>query len=219
MPPQRRAFLEEMVRFAAADDPDVVCLQEVPVWALARLEEWSEMQTIGAVAARPRLVSAELGRVLTDLHHGLLRSALTGQANAILVARRHGVSSPRSTRVSKWWEGERRICQTAQVEGLGLVANFHVTPGLADRQLVRVVQVVESLAGQLPVVLCGDANIRPGRGETYPQLERLGYSTPAPGIDQILARGLKLVSGPTESPHTLNGIVVSDHAPIEAVVQ
>ena len=62
--------------------------------------------------ARPRLRSAELGRWLTDLNHGLLRSAVTGQANAILVAPR----SRRWTRSARSWSaraGERRICHGA----------------------------------------------------------------------------------------------------------
>src|SRR5439155_18255096 len=84
-PPERRAFLEEMVRLASADEPDALCLQELPVWALTRLEGWSGMQAFGAVAARPLLFSAELGGAITELHHGLFRSALTGQANAILL--------------------------------------------------------------------------------------------------------------------------------------
>jgi hypothetical protein len=54
VPPERHAFLEEMVRLATADDPGVVCLQEVPIWALLYLEVWSGMTTVGAVAARPR---------------------------------------------------------------------------------------------------------------------------------------------------------------------
>jgi len=58
VPPGRRAYLEEMVRLVTGDDPDVVCLQEVPVWALRRLEGWSDMAAFGAVAARPRLGSA-----------------------------------------------------------------------------------------------------------------------------------------------------------------
>jgi endonuclease/exonuclease/phosphatase family metal-dependent hydrolase len=45
LPPQRRGFLDEMVRLASADDPDVVCFQEVPAWALRRF-------TAGDVAAR-----------------------------------------------------------------------------------------------------------------------------------------------------------------------
>src|SRR3954451_19261578 len=83
VPPERRGFLDEMVRLVTADGPDVVSLQEVPVWALRHLEERSGMTAVGAVAAQPRLRSAELGRLVTELHHGILRSALTGQANAI----------------------------------------------------------------------------------------------------------------------------------------
>ncbi len=92
VPPERAAYLEEMVRLAAADGPDVVCLQELPVWALGRLEDWSGMAAVGAVAAPPRLGPlrwpAALGRLVTGANHGLLRSAVTGQANAMLVARR-----------------------------------------------------------------------------------------------------------------------------------
>src|SRR5918998_2252388 len=87
LPPRRNDRLEEMIRLASADDPDVVCLQELPVWALGHLDGWSEMTALGDVAARPRLgpfpSSAQLGRTLTELNHGLLRSAFTGQANAI----------------------------------------------------------------------------------------------------------------------------------------
>src|ERR1700745_1402766 len=91
VPPERRAYLREMVELVTADDPDVVCLQEVPAWALGRLEGWSGMRVTGAVAAPPLLRSAELGRWITDLNHGLLRSAVTGEALAVLVARRHAI--------------------------------------------------------------------------------------------------------------------------------
>ena len=78
-----------MVRLATADEPDVLCLQELPVWALGHLEGWSGMSAIGDVARRPMLgpfpSTPEVGRVLTELNHGLLRSAFTGQANAVLV--------------------------------------------------------------------------------------------------------------------------------------
>ena len=40
-PPERASFLEEMVRLASADEPDVLLLQEVPAWALGRLSTWS----------------------------------------------------------------------------------------------------------------------------------------------------------------------------------
>ena len=120
-----------MVRLASGDRPDLLALQEVPVWALGRLAEWSGMTAVGAVAARPRLGSAELGRLLTSADHGRLRSAVTGQANAILVAphlrvleRRTLVLNPARLRPAV---RERRVCQAIRVENVGIVANFHAT--------------------------------------------------------------------------------------------
>ena len=36
-PPGRRAYLRQMIELVTRDRPDVVCLQELPVWSLARL--------------------------------------------------------------------------------------------------------------------------------------------------------------------------------------
>src|SRR5262249_18402375 len=140
---------------------DVLCLQEVPVWAVRHLPGWSGMQAFGDVAARPSLgplpSSAELGRVVTETNHGLFRSALTGQANAILLtpearvlARPRTVLNPRGFRKAqaRWlrlgpiarlaWANERRICQAVRAELGGravLVANLHATSYPADRRL------------------------------------------------------------------------------------
>ena len=222
VPPGRRAYLEEMVRLVTRDDPDVVCLQEVPVWALRRLEGWSDMAAIGAVAARPRLGSAELGRLLTDLDHGLLRSAFTGQANAILVARQHRVEETRSITISRRGEGERRVCQAVRAGGIGLVGNFHTTGTLADVQFLRAAAYVDALAGpQEPVILCGDANVSPGSGVTYGELQAWGFSEPTPGIDQVLVRGLSTSSRAAwpEDRRRVDGRLLSDHAPIELRVE
>ncbi|MGD0712912.1 MAG: endonuclease/exonuclease/phosphatase family protein [Gaiellaceae bacterium] len=227
VPPERRAYLEEMVRLAASDAPDLLCLQEVPVWALAQLGEWSGMTVIGAVAARPRVVSAELGRLITELDHGLLRSALTGQANAILVAphlrvleQRTLVLNPRRLRRAVW---ERRVCQAVRIDGVGVAGNFHATSAPADDriaagQLLRAAAFVDALAfpGE-PVILCGDANICPGHGSSYDELRSWGYSKPAPGIDQILVRGLPATAPfiwPDER-RRVDGRLLSDHAPVE----
>ncbi len=84
-PPRRRGYLHEMVRRASADEPDVLCLQEVPVWALPRLDDWSGMRAVVAVTRLPLGPKAVAGWV-TRLHQGMLRSAVAGQANAVLVA-------------------------------------------------------------------------------------------------------------------------------------
>src|SRR4051812_29225847 len=79
-----------MIARATADNPAVLCLQEVPAWALGPF-------TAGAVAARPAFgplpITAEIGRRLTEPNHGRLRSAFAGQGNAIHVSPRLRVLS------------------------------------------------------------------------------------------------------------------------------
>ena len=180
VPPERRDFLESMVRLAAADGPDVLALQEVPVWALGRLGGWSGMTAVGAVAARPRIgpfpSSAELGRVLTDVNPGLLRSAFTGQANAVLLSPRLRVLdewtlalNPRRFRreQARWlgldlvtrlaWAKERRVCLAVRVTlpddggGTALASSLHATSlasdeRVPDAELRRAASFLEGLA-------------------------------------------------------------------------
>jgi endonuclease/exonuclease/phosphatase family metal-dependent hydrolase len=207
LPPERRAYLRQMVELVTADDPDVVCLQEVPVWALAQLERWSGMRVFGAVGAPPLAVSAGLGRWVTELHHGLLRSAVTGEAVATLVAARHSVTEEQRLPV-----GPRRVLLCLRLEHGLLVGNFHVTGGaVADEQFRRVLELATGDA----VVLAGDANLRP------PYADAHGFSEPlANSIDQILVRGLPStapVTWPT-ARRRVDGRLLSDHAPVEATV-
>ncbi len=200
-PPGRRAFLRRMIELATRDRPDVVCLQELPVWALRHLERWSGMHATGAVARRPRLPVG--ARAVTELHHGLLRSAVTGEADAILTrapARDLGAHVVGE-------DGLRRIAHAVEAEGVTVV-NFHIDGHRA--QFDRVV----ALAGERSI-LAGDANLVSVGAD--------GFSPPLGGsIDQILVRGLELRDGPAAWPlerRTVDGRVLSDHAPVEAVVQ
>jgi endonuclease/exonuclease/phosphatase family metal-dependent hydrolase len=207
LPPERRAYLREMVELVTADDPDVVCLQEVPVWALGHLERWSGMRAFGAVGAQPLAVSSELGRWVTELHHGLLRSAVTGEAVATLLATRHAVVEELRLPV-----GPRRVLLCVRLEDGPLVCNFHVTGGaVADEQFRRVLDLATGDA----VVLAGDANLRP------PYEDARGFSDPlADSIDQILVRGLPStppVAWATER-RRVGGRLLSDHAPVEVTV-
>jgi endonuclease/exonuclease/phosphatase family metal-dependent hydrolase len=110
------------------------------------------------------------------------------------------------------------VCQCARLEGLGVVANVHVTTERADEQFSRAADVVEQFAGPgEAVILCGDVNVRPGEGRTYETLRERGFSKTAPGIDQILVRGLP--STPPfvwpERRRRIDGRLLSDHAPVE----
>jgi endonuclease/exonuclease/phosphatase family metal-dependent hydrolase len=244
-PPERRDYLEEMVRLASEDRPDVLCLQELPVWALQRIDDWSGMRSFGAVAARPLLGSAELGRAITELNHGLFRSAFTGQANAILirtelrplatdsivlnppgfrrrVARELGLDA--KLRLS--WAKERRVCQAVRTDAL-TVANLHGSSlhdwRIPDAELMRAAVFADSVAEPDDVlVLAGDFNVIREHSRTLEQLAspEWGFTKPISWIDQVLVRGAP--SGHAqrwpEERRRRDGKLLSDHAPVEVKI-
>ena len=93
-PKTGRTYLEQMVRLVTHDAPDVVALQEVPLWALGRLEGWSGMRAVWAIAV-PNLLGP-VARFVADLDPARVRFALAGQANAILLNRRFEVGEERT---------------------------------------------------------------------------------------------------------------------------
>jgi len=245
VPPQRTGFLREMIRLATADDPDILCVQEVPAWALT-------LFTSGDVAARPRIgpvpITAGLGHRLTRQHQGLLRSAFSGQGNAILVASQLRVLSataltlnPRrfrqiqanalglGARARRAWARERRIVQAVRLADddgrTYAVTNLHCTSyatdeRLAEAELLRAAWFAVSEAEPDDVVvLAGDFNVTAARSAVLCDLTgaEWGFSAPGPGIDHILVRG-----APTTPVHRWpdearlhDGRLLSDHAPVE----
>lgn len=211
-PPERRSYLGEMVRLVTADEPDVVCLQELPGWSLPALEAWSGMQAYVSIAQPARCgplpIPPAAGRALTSLNNGLFRSAFSGQANAILVARAARIVDRSSlvlnaTRFrsaqSEWlgldvvarlaWAKERRVVQAARMELGGssvVVGNLHATgyapdQRLADAELLRAAVFVDGVA--LPgdtIVLAGDFNVPASRSATQADLTgaEWGFSKP-----------------------------------------
>ncbi|MGZ4334388.1 MAG: endonuclease/exonuclease/phosphatase family protein [Gaiellaceae bacterium] len=247
VPTGRTAFLDEMVALATDDDPDVLCVQEVPAWALGRF-------TVGDLAARPALgplpSTAGIGRRLTRLHHGVLRSVFAGQGNAMLIAPRLRVLSrarltlnPRRFRdaearrlglgavVRLAWGKERRIVQAVRLAAPDgrtyLVANLHCT-SFPDRRLAQAEALRAAwfaTAEALPedvVVLAGDFNLTAAAGAmrelTGPEW---GFSPAGPGIDHVLVRGAEtgeVLRWPTERRRH-DGRLLSDHAPVEVEIR
>jgi endonuclease/exonuclease/phosphatase family metal-dependent hydrolase len=243
LPPQRRAFFEDMLRLATADDPDVLCVQEVPAAKLGRF-------TAGDLASRPKALSAALGDRITGLHHGALRSALCGQGNGILVAPRFSVLAhhrltlnPVRFRRAKArelglglpaqlaWAKERRSVQALRIaDGSGrtyLVANLHCTsyrgsPAIAEAELLRAAWFATSTAAAGDVVIfAGDFNLPPGSAALASLCsDEWGFSAPGPGIDHVLVRGAEASPvrvWPVER-RMWEGKVLSDHAPVEVDV-
>lgn len=222
-PASDRLQLERMVRLATADAPDVLALQEVPLWAVRRLEAWSGMASAWAMTM-PALLGP-LARRATDLDPQRFRSTFTGQANALLVNPHFEVGRHRrlvlNPGLSRWeWlarGGQRRVCQALDVDTGGrdlVLANLHASNS-PDRRLVgaEIERAARFLADAGRCILCGDFNVR---GHSVP-----GFSEPLDAIDQVLVRGLRLVRGPEAWPEErrrVDGILLSDHAPVDAVV-
>jgi endonuclease/exonuclease/phosphatase family metal-dependent hydrolase len=215
--------LEQMIRLVTADAPDVVALQEVPLWAVDDLDDWSGMSASWAMTM-PALLGP-LARRVTESDPVRFRSSLTGQANALLVnphfeAGRHRrvVLNPGLSR--KDWllrGGQRRVCHVLEVSARGeelVLANLHASNN-PDRRLVgeEIERAASFLASADRGVLFGDFNV-----DRYPVR---GFNEPIAGIDQILVRGLDLERGPEPWPEERRrfaGAVLSDHAPVEAVI-
>lgn len=221
--------VEQMVRLVTQDRPGIVALQEVPVWALARLEEWSGMRALGAVAMRAR--GGPLARWLTALDPRRVRSTLVGQANALLlgvdleiagaqqVVRLNPRALRRSVRVGEAkrldWTRNRRVCQIVPVRADRTTfhaVNLHASkwPELARLELERLGRLIPDG----PALVSGDLNA--------PETGLPGFSRPLPGIDQILVRGLELERPPARWPaerRRYDGALLSDHAPVEATLR
>ena len=208
-----------MIQLATADRPDVLCLQEVPVWALRRLESWSGMRSFGVVA-RPALRIGPISKWITWAHQGFFRSGLAGQANAILVSDAYESVDLGTEQISDRGR-ERRVAQAVRVVGPPsiVVGNLHATndfrdPGVPRSEAARAFVFVEGLLRPSePLVLAGDFNVAdPGLA---------GLSTPGEGIDDVLVRGARAleVSIWSRSRRTVNGIVLSDDAPVDCVLE
>ncbi len=217
LPPDRRSHLEQMVRLATADRPDVLCLQEVPLWALPRLPHWSGM-SVHHVVTRRALLGTWLGGVITRLNNGLFRSGLAGQANAILLTQGLDVLAHHKLRIDERRD-EPRFCHAVRLDGL-VIGNLHATgafsrPEIAAAEILRAEAFTTGIAGALPCVLAGDFNLR---ADHMPELP--GWSAVGPGIDHVVVRGLSaspLVVWPVERRRH-DGAVLSDHAPVEVRV-
>jgi endonuclease/exonuclease/phosphatase family metal-dependent hydrolase len=192
-PPGRKSYLREMVELVTADRPAIVCLQEVPLWALERVGEWAGMQAIDDRTMKARL--PVVGRYLTALHAGLFRSGLSGQGNVILVPREATVSMHKSitlntnpfceeegrklgldAKLVRWWERERRVCQVVKLampdKRRLLVANLHATSYPRDTRLpdVELRRATSFVTRQIDldeiVIVAGDFNITRAQSQT-----------------------------------------------------
>ena len=123
---------------------------------------------------------------------------------------------------------ERRTMAFARLDSGLCVANLHAStsPRLAAAEVRRAAETAVAWAGESPLILGGDFNLRPGQTQLFEELApRFGLSAPTgpDSIDHILGRGLEIVDPPSawppearELPSEGLRLRLSDHAPVEA---
>ncbi|HYX83722.1 MAG TPA: endonuclease/exonuclease/phosphatase family protein [Gaiellales bacterium] len=236
----RRKLLAEMCAVMVEDAPDIVLLQEVPIWAAALLHERTGMGVTLAHAygahvpflhvPLPLAAGAAIGRALPDV----ARTQFEGQGQALLYCPDLLLVSARRVQLNerRRLRGEPRVAQLVRLRhrraGRELVVgNVHADHGGAPEQLEKAGFVLERFARGAPMLLGGDLNAGP-KSAGVRALVRRGWieESGEASIDHLFVRGLQL-----EWPATrwlpqrrdlhMNGsrpLRLSDHDPVDAVV-
>jgi len=150
-----------------------------------------------------------------------------GGSNMILARPSTGGIAERREQVLQERHPERRTMAFARL-GNGLcVTSLHAStsPPRAEPELLLAAERAVEWAGEHPLVLGGDFNVRPGKSDVYERIERrfgLRGPTAPDAIDHLLVRGAE-PSAPArawpdeqrELDHEGLRLRLSDHAPVE----
>ncbi len=203
-----------MIELVCEGRPDVVCLQELPVWGISRLDAWSSMQVFAVVARAPR-VPGPVGVRVTRMNQGFFRSAFVGQANAVLVTSSLAAEDRGHLQISDPGR-ERRVVQAVGVAGSFVIANLHANRGAeiarVETERSRAFAEAASRPGEV-IVLAGDFNLQ--------EVELDGFSAPSGGIDHVLVKGDSVSESVVwrRERRELDGVLLSDHAPVEVTIR
>ncbi len=157
-----------------------------------------------------------------------LTGSWEGGCNLILVRKgRPGASieSRERARLRLW--PERRMVSMVRTHSGICLANLHASTGeRAEADVLKAAGLVLEWAGDAPVVLGGDFNLRPASSDLFAELERLYGLTGNTGpkaIDHLLSRGTGVLEAPAawpdvrrDVPDPVTGLRLrlSDHAPV-----
>jgi len=224
-----RDLTTEFATLLAASAWDVALLQECPPrfaepLAAACGAEWHRSLT-------SRNWLGPLRGLLARQNPDLMASG-EGGSNLTLVrvpGRLGGIAERRELEIHGGEPERRTMAFTRTASGV-CVANLHATndrPALATEDVLRAARAAREWAGDSPLLLGGDLNLRPARTpEAFERLrEDFGLAAPTgpEAIDHLLARGLDVVEPAAawpeerrELPLEGRALRLSDHAPIEA---
>ncbi len=243
-----RGLVAEFAAMLAGAEWDVALLQECPprfTAPLARacgaeahrvLTSRNSLGALRAAAARlnPDLIaSGEGGSNLTLVRQPNPRRGSLGTHDVPKEPRGEssvgGIVERRELAIHEGKPERRAMAFTRTASGL-CIANLHATndfPELAAEDVLLAARTAVEWAGERPLLLGGDLNLRPAENpDVFEQLrERFGLAPPtAPRtIDHLLARGMRVVQPPTpwpperrEARQGERAVRLSDHTPVEA---
>lgn len=205
LPPRDADLLDAFAARLAGWRWDVALLQEVPPWWSAPLAAACAAEARAALTSRNALLP--LRRAVARRRPELLK-ANGGGCNAILV-RGLGIAAHARRRLRVW--PERRVVHAVRDDAGRWFANVHTSthPPRARRDLAAAHGAASAWAGEEPLVLGGDLNLRDPR---VPGLLHVGGSH----VDHVLARGLAPAPGATAE--VLDRGALSDHAPLRVTL-
>jgi endonuclease/exonuclease/phosphatase family metal-dependent hydrolase len=220
-----RELRDQFAGVLRAAEWDVALLQECP-------PRWSAMLAAACDAEAQRSLTSRnwLGSVrgaLARWNPDLLGS-WEGGSNLTLIRGPDAAGLAEQRDLVLRRRPERRTMAFARLRSGLCVANLHgsTSRSLAEADLRRAGGAAVAWAGESPLILGGDFNLRPSQTLVFEELaERfgLGAATGPDSIDHLLARGLRVVEGPTTWPPEARELPwdglrlrLSDHAPVEA---
>jgi endonuclease/exonuclease/phosphatase family metal-dependent hydrolase len=195
VPPAGRYLFEEFADAIGGWEWEVALLQEVPPWWPALLSRRTDARDRLVLTSRNALLAVR--RAVAIRWPDVIKSN-GGGANALLV-RGAAIVEHRTRRLCVW--PERRWVHGARLDSGLWVANVHA--GGPTRDARRAAETALRWAGDAPLVLGGDFNIR------KLQLEGLTYAG-GHDVDYVFVRGLSAV----RPARVLDRGRLSDHAPV-----
>lgn len=222
-----RDLFDEFAALLAAAKWDVALLQEVPPRWDERLAAATKSNRFRALTSR-MWISPFCSPIARIRPH--LPSSWEGGSNLILVRKeRPGSAIAQKENRNLTWAPERRVLSMVRLADGFCVANLHASTGRerGERDVLKAAEIAVHWAGDSPLILGGDFNIRPRKSEAvFTELrEYYGFSEPTEpaSIDHLLLRGGSVVE-PTASwkperrdvPDPESDLLVrlSDHSPV-----
>lgn len=211
VPPAGRGLLGEFAALIARWEWDVALLQEVPPWWPATLARAAGAQERTALTSRNALLPV---RRAVGARRPDLAKSNGGGSNAVLS--RSPIVYHRAERLR--FRPERRVAQMVRLADGTCLVNYHGSsiPGLASEELRRIWELALPWAGDAPLVVGGDLNLRDPRAPS-PTIVHVATRD----VDHVFARGLlaeqstqrpdRSIRRPGEQPGTLE---LSDHPPL-----